>query len=133
MWVRNFVLNRLQNKIIESIFRSWCKYWDFDSLNRKLPVVLKPTLALSTALQHYQNDFLIGKEFVDIYLNVTTNELCRTFKVYADNTTGFQLGSGDYQISGYAKFYSATGTLDYKVSGISGWGLSAFKIIRIST
>lgn len=78
-------------------------------LNRKLPVVLKLNLILSTVLQHYQNDLLIGKEFVDVYLNVTTNELCRTFKVYADNTSGFQLGSGDYQINGYVKFNATTG------------------------
>lgn len=78
-------------------------------LNRKFPVVLKLNLALSTVLQHYQNDLLIGKEFIDVYLNVTTNELCRTFRVYADNTSGFQLGSGDYQINGYVKFNATTG------------------------
>lgn len=90
-------------------------------------------LAFTSTLQTYQNNDLIGANYVDILAgNTNAQILNRITRVYPSTYVGEEYRIGrDYAEATFYHFDSTTGTISYNYDTLSGWTSNQITIFDI--
>jgi hypothetical protein len=75
---------------------------------------------------------LIGKSYIDVFIQSTYSPLNRTIRVYDNTSVGFShYDDQNYYLYGECTFYSSSGEVQWVLIGISGWIEGAIQLNKI--